>query len=165
MTTTQYAKPFICTLIGTVGSAILNFLGGGDSMLLALVILMCIDFVTGLIVALFWQSSPKSDNGGVSSKACWQGILKKFCTLLVVAVANQADILLGIDYVRNAVVIAFCVAEIISICENTGEMGILPYSVQKIFNKVIDLLNDKADTSTTTSEPSLFDDTDSSDKE
>lgn len=41
--------------------------------------------------------------------------------------------------------IAFCVSELISICENAGLMGILPEEVQKILNKAIDVLKNKND--------------------
>lgn len=139
------AKISISLFLGTLSSAIIELLGGGDVNLKALIIFMVIDFVTGLIVAIFWGKSNKSENGGLSSKACWRGIIKKVCTLLIVVVSHQADILLNTDYIRNAIIIAFCISEIISICENAGEMGILPKQVQEIFNRVIDLLNKKSD--------------------
>lgn len=142
MSSTDF-KTVICTFLGSIGGVILNLLGGGDSLLLALVIFMLIDFVTGVLVAAIWGNSNKADNGRLSSEACWKGILKKIGTLLIVVVATQIDIITGINYVRNAVVVAFCVSEIISICENAGQMGILPKSVQKILNKAIDLLNEK----------------------
>lgn len=138
-------KIAICSALGMFGGVILDLLGGGDSFLIALIILMVIDFVTGLLLAILWGKSNKSETGKLSSKACWQGIVKKICTLLLVIVAHEADVLLCMDYVRNAAVVAFCVAEIISICENAGEMGILPKQVQEIFNRVIDLLNKKSD--------------------
>lgn len=138
-------KLTISLFFGTLSSAIIELLGGGDVNLKALIIFMIIDFITGLIVAIFWGKSNKSENGGLSSKACWKGIIKKVCTLLIVVVSHQADILLNTDYIRNAIIIAFCISEIISICENAGEMGILPKQVQAIFNRVIDLLNKKSD--------------------
>ena len=137
-------KLTISLFFGTLSSAIIELLGGGDVNLKALIIFMIIDFVTGLIVAIFWGKSTKSENGGLSSKACWRGIIKKVCTLLIVVVSHQADILLNTDYIRNAIIIAFCISEVISICENAGEMGILPKSVQTIFEKVIDMLKVKA---------------------
>lgn len=142
MSSTDF-KTVICTFLGSIGGVVLNLLGGGDSLLIALVIFMLIDFITGVLVAAIWGNSNKADNGHLSSKACWQGILKKVGTLLIVVVATQIDIITGINYVRNAVVIAFCVSEIISICENAGQMGILPKSVQNILNKAIDVLNEK----------------------
>ena len=97
------------------------------------------------IFALAFGKSNKSANGALSSSACRKGIIKKVCTLLIVVVAQRIDILTGSEYIRNAVVIAFCVSELISICENAGLMGILPEGVQKILNKAIDVLKNKND--------------------
>lgn len=97
------------------------------------------------ICALVFGKSNKSANGALSSSACRKGLIKKICTLLIVVVAQRIDILTGSEYIRNAVVIAFCVSELISICENAGLMGILPEGVQKILNKAIDVLKNKND--------------------
>ena len=135
----------VCGSIGAVGSFIAQFLGGWDNAVLALIIFMAIDFATGLACAIFWNKSNKSENGALSSKACWQGIIKKICTILLVVCAHYADVLLGCDYIRNAVVIAFCASELISICENAALMDILPPGVQNVLDKVIDLLKNKSD--------------------
>lgn len=134
-----------CGSVGAVGGGVAKLLGGWDNSIQTLLVFMAIDFAFGLACALFFQSSDKSPNGGLSSKACRNGIIKKCGTLLIVVCANYADVLLTTDYIRNAVVIAFCAAELISICENAALMGILPESVQRIFNKVIDVLKDKGE--------------------
>ena len=72
----------VCGTIGAVGSFIAQFLGGWDNAVLALLIFMAVDFATGLACAIFWNKSNKSENGALSSKACWQGIIKKICTIL-----------------------------------------------------------------------------------
>ena len=134
-----------CSAIGIVGSVIAQSLGGWDNAVLALLIFMAVDFATGLACAIFWNKSNKSENGALSSKACWQGIIKKICTILLVVCAHYADVLLGCDYIRNAVVIAFCASELISICENAALMGLLPEHVKKLFDKIIDLMKNKGD--------------------
>ena len=134
-----------CSAIGIVGSIIAQSLGGWDSAVLTLIIFMSIDFATGLACAFFWNKSKKSENGALSSKACWQGIIKKLCTVLLVVCAHYADVLLGCDYIRNAVVIAFCASELISICENAALMGVMPAPVKKIFDKIIDVMKNKGD--------------------
>ena len=53
-------------------------------------------------------------------------LTKREKTLLLVLVAVRLDILLNTNYVRDAVCIAFCVNELLSIVENTSLMGI-PY--------------------------------------
>ena len=134
-----------CSAIGIVGSIIAQSLGGWDSAVLTLIIFMSIDFATGLARAIFWNKSNKSENGALSSKACWQGIIKKICTILLMVCAQYADVLLGCDYIRNAVVIAFCASELISICENAALMGVMPAPVKKIFDKIIDVMKNKGD--------------------
>lgn len=135
----------LCGAIGIVGSAIAKALGGWDNAIIALVVFMAIDFVMGLLCALVFGKSDKSQNGGLSSSACWKGLVKKVCTMLIVVVSHYIDVIGNVDFVRNAVVIAFCVAEIISISEIAAIMGILPEGVQKILDKALDILKNKGD--------------------
>lgn len=130
---------------GGVGAILSAIFGEWNDSLLALVILMCIDFVTGLIVAALFNKSSKTANGGLSSRECLKGIARKSCTLLIVAVAYQAEVLLSVDYIRTAVIWGLCAAEIISIIENAVAMGILPPTVQRIFEKIIGMLNKNND--------------------
>ena len=83
----------------------------------------------------------------MSSGACWKGIVKKICTLLLVVCGTYVDRLVGSDYIRNTLVIAFCTSELISIVELAGLMGIMPEPVQKVLDRVIDILNKKGDNS------------------
>lgn len=135
----------LCSAIGIVGSAIAKALGGWDNAIVALVVFMAIDFVMGLLCALVFGKSDKSPSGGLSSAACWKGLVKKVCTMLIVVVSHYIDVIGNVDFVRNAVVIAFCVAEIISISEIAAIMGILPEGVQKILDKALDILKNKGD--------------------
>ena len=45
-------------------------------------------------------------------------------TLLFVLVAYRLDLAIGVDYIRDAVIIGFIANELISIVENAGLMGI-----------------------------------------
>ena len=135
----------LCSAIGVVGSFIVKGLGGWDDAIIALIIFMAIDFVMGLLCALVFGKSDKSENGALSSAACWRGLVKKVCTLLIVVMAHYIDVISDLDFVRNAVVIAFCVAESISIMETAGLMGILPEGVQKVLMKAIDVLKSKGE--------------------
>lgn len=106
------------------GGAISQAFGGWDSAMMTLLIFMAIDYVSGLIVAGVFHSSDKSETGALNSIACWQGLLKKGMTLIIVLVAARLDIVLGTAFVRDAVVIAYIVNETISIIENAGLMGL-----------------------------------------
>lgn len=134
----------VCTIIGIVGAKVAEALGGWDYAIQTLLLFMIVDCVLGFLCAAIWGNSPKSENGGLSSQACWKGIVKKCGTFLIVTCCTAIDRMLGTDYVRNAAIIAFCVSELISITETAGIMGILPKSVQNILVKVIDILKEKA---------------------
>ena len=135
----------LCSAIGITGSIIAEALGGWDDAIITLIIFMAIDFVMGLLCALVFGKSDKSANGALSSAACWRGLVKKVCTLLIVVMSHYIDVIADLSFVRNAIVIAFCVAEAISICETAGLMGILPEGVQKVLTKAIDILKNKGD--------------------
>lgn len=133
-------KQKICTVVGALGGVIAALFGGWNAALGALVCCMAVDYATGLIVAGVFHASPKSQGGGLESKAGWKGLARKFVTLLIVLVSNQMDVLLGVGYVRDAVIIGFCANEIISILENAGLMG-LP--VPELLVQAIDQLKRK----------------------
>lgn len=133
----------VCGAFGIVGAAIAEALGGWDDAIITLIVFMAIDFVMGLLCAMVFGKSDKSPNGALSSAACWRGLVKKVCTLLIVVMSHYIDVLADVDFIRNAVIIAFCVAEAISICETAGLMGILPEGVQKVLTKAIDVLKNK----------------------
>lgn len=138
----------VCSAVGVVGATIAEALGGWDDAVLTLIIFMAIDFVMGLLCAMVFGKSNKSANGALSSAACWKGLVKKVCTLLIVVMSHYIDVIADLNFVRNAVVIAFCVAEAISIMETAGLMGILPESVQRVLIKAIDVLKNRSDHNT-----------------
>ncbi len=135
-------KRKISTLVGMVGGGFAAAFGGWSHALEALVVCMAVDYVTGLIVAGIFHASPKSPGGGLESVAGWKGLARKFVTLLLVLVSHQMDVLLGVSYLRDAVIIGFCANECISILENAGLMG-LP--IPKVFQSAIDLLRRRSE--------------------
>lgn len=135
-------KVGICTGLGIVGSGIAAAFGGWDAGLMTLVILMAIDYLTGFMVAAIWHKSPKSENGALESKAGWKGLCRKGVTLLIVLIGAQLDKLLGVDFVRNAVIIGYAVNELISIIENAGLMGV---PVPEVVQRAIELLQKKGE--------------------
>lgn len=136
----------VCTAAGVVGGIVATLFGGWTAGLKALVLLMAIDYLSGLVVAGIFHKSPKSPNGGLESKAGLKGLVRKIFILALVAVAHLVDVLLlsslGIDFVRDAATIGFCANEAISIMENAGLMGI---PLPKVLRKAIDLLRAKAE--------------------
>ena len=137
-------KEMILTILGCVGAAIAGFFGGWSAGLTTLLIFMGIDYLTGLIVAGVFHKSPKSEGGALESRAGWKGLVRKGVTLLIVLIACRLNIMLGVTYIRDTVVIAFIANEAISILENAGLMGVpSPSGV----TKASELLKDKSHTS------------------
>ena len=117
-------KFFILSGVACVGAAIASLLGGWTGAMTTLVILMFIDYVTGIIVAGVFHASPKSSGGALSSAVGFKGICRKFVILLIVVVACRVDLLLDTNIIRDATCIGFCANELVSITENAGLMGI-----------------------------------------
>lgn len=130
------------TAIGITGSIIAQLLGGFDMALQTLIIFMAVDYVTGLIVAGVFKRSQKTDTGALESRAGWKGLCKKGMTLLIVLVATRLDLMIGSNFIRDAVIIGYVVNESISIFENAGLMG-LP--VGKVLTNAIDILKKKSE--------------------
>ena len=132
---------YFCSLLGAVGAAITYLLGGWDTAMITLLILMGIDYFCGLIVAGIFKKSPKTESGTLESRAGWKGLCRKGVTLLIVLVAYRLDLTMGTTIVKDGVDIAFLVNELISIVENAGLMGI---PIPTVITNAIDLLNKKA---------------------
>ena len=117
--------------ISDIGSVILTttvyLLGGFDIALQSLIIVIVIDYLTGIASAIY--------NKELSSKIGFKGIIKKFCYLLVVALSVVIDNLTGQRGIIRSLVIYFFVAnDGLSIIENMAEMNI------KLPQKLIDSL-------------------------
>lgn len=130
-------KQMICTVLGLAGSMLAAVFGGWDTALIALVICMGVDYVSGSIVALVFHNSRKSETGAYNSTYGLKGLCKKGLMLLFVIVAVQVDRLMGSEYVRDAVCIGFCTNEVLSIVENLGLAGVpMPQAVVKALEQL-----------------------------
>lgn len=135
-------KQTICAALGAVGLAVAALFGGWDAGLATLVIFMGLDYVSGLVVAGVFHKSTKTDTGTLESSTGWKGLCRKVMTLIFVLVAYRLDLVIGTNYIRDAVIIAFIANETISLVENAGLMG-LP--LPAVVTKAIDILQKKAE--------------------
>lgn len=133
-------KTIFSAIIFSISSVFVALFGPWNSAIQTLIICMGIDYITGLILAAVFKKSKKSKSGGLSSLAGWKGIARKGITLLIVLIANRLDLMLNVVYIRDAVIIAFTVNEILSIIENAAVMGI---PIPEVIKKAIDLLKNK----------------------
>ena len=137
-------KNMICGGLGILVSSIVSLCGGWSTSLQTLIIVMIVDYITGVIVAAVFKTSRKTQTGGLESMTGWKGLCRKGMTLMIVLVAYQLDLVVGVDWIRDAVIIGFILNEVISITENAGLMGIkLPGPIMN----AIELLRKKVDDS------------------
>ena len=112
------------TLAG-IGGAIAGAFGEWNAMLTILACVMVIDYITGVTVAIA-HKSPKTENGGVSSKAGFDGLFKKFIIILIVAFATVFDHVLDTEKMvfQTACTFYYIANEGISILENATLLGV-----------------------------------------
>lgn len=110
-------KVFINNIISIILTTLIYLLGGFDIALLSFLIMMTLDYLTGVLSALY--------NKELSSKIGFRGIIKKFATIIVVAMAVVIDRLLGeTNLIRTFVLYYFVANDGLSIIENMAEMNI-----------------------------------------
>lgn len=120
-------KYFINNIASVLLTTFIYLLGGVDIALKSLIIIMMIDYITGIASAIY--------NKKLSSKIGFKGIIKKFSYLCIVALSVVIDNLIGQNGVIRTLVIYFFVAnDGLSIIENMAEMDI------KLPKKLIDSL-------------------------
>lgn len=129
-------------VIGALGGAMVALFGTWSMAMTMLCVCMLIDYVSGLCVAGIFHASPKSESGGLDSNAGWKGLVRKVATLGVILIAHFVDYLLHTEYIRDAVVIAFIVNEMLSILENFALMGV---PIPQILLKSIDIIKKQND--------------------
>lgn len=134
------AKTGLLAVLGAIGGAVASLFGGWDASLTTLVIFMSIDYLTGLLVAGVFHASAKSASGALESRAGFKGLCRKGVTLLIVLIACRLDIIIGTNFVRDAVVIGFIANETLSIVENAGLMGV---PIPPVIVKAIEVLKNK----------------------
>lgn len=125
-----------------VCGAVLSLFGGWTQALSTLLVLLVLDYITGLMVAGIFHKSKKTDSGSLSSVAGLKGIAKKVASLVLVIVGYQMDKLLSITIIKDSVCIGLCVNEIISLLENIGLMGV---KYPTIVEKALDILKDRVE--------------------
>lgn len=126
-------KNILNDIISVLLTLIVFLLGGLDIALQSLLIVIVIDYLTGIASAIY--------NKKLSSKIGLKGIIKKFSYLCVVALSVVIDNLTGQSgVIRTLVIYSFVANDGLSIIENLGEMKIkLP---QKLIN-VLEQLKEK----------------------
>lgn len=138
-------KYIIIGAAGIAGIIASKWLGGSDKMLFALLVAMAVDYITGLIVAGIFKRSPKTEGGGLNSRAGLQGLVRKVGMLFLVVVAVQLDIMAGTNIARDFTIMFLFANEGLSILENLALMGI---PMPGFLRKALEVMRDKSDAGT-----------------
>ena len=104
--------------ITAIGGWVGYFVGGMDGMLIALVIMMALDYISGIMCAVVDKT--------LSSAIGFKGIAKKVLILMLVGVANIVDqhVIGTGSALRGAVICFYMSNEALSLFENAAHIGL-----------------------------------------
>ena len=129
--------------VAAIGGWLGYFLGGMDGMMIALIVLMTLDYVTGVMCAIVDKK--------LSSAVGFKGICKKVLILMLVGVANIVDVhVVGAgSALRSAVICFYLSNEGVSMLENAAHLGLpVPDKLKSILSQLHNR-SDKDNTSDT----------------
>lgn len=127
--------------ITALGGWLGYFLGGLDGMMTALIVMMTLDYVTGVMCAIADKK--------LSSEVGFKGICRKVLILMLVGVAHIVDIhVIGSgSALRGAVICYYLSNEGVSVLENAGHLGLpIPEKLKDILAQ----LHNRSDKDNTT---------------
>ena len=125
--------------VSIIGGWLGYFVGGVDGLMTALLVFMIIDYLTGVMCAVYDKA--------LSSKVGFRGICKKMLIVLLVGVAHIVDAqVMGTgDAFRSAVMCFYLSNEGVSMLENAAHLG-LP--IPERFKDILAQLHNRSDKET-----------------
>ncbi|XID95526.1 holin family protein [Paenibacillaceae bacterium WGS1546] len=119
----QVQAGVICAMLG----AVVTFsFGVWNEALTFLLVLMAVDYFTGVAAAL-------KEGSGLNSNIGFWGLFKKGLILLVMMITHRLDVMLGADLIMGSAVFFYIANELLSIIENYGRLGLpLPERLKNI---------------------------------
>ena len=104
---------------------IAGFFGKWTAALTILVVMMAVDYLTGVLLAITGRS-PKTKGGGLSSKVGFIGLAKKGFIMLIVLIATMLDKAIGNTAMvfQTATVFYYIANEGLSVLENADLMDV-----------------------------------------
>ncbi len=117
--------------VSAIGGWLGYFLGGMDGLLIALIVFMALDYITGVMCAILDKS--------LSSAIGFRGIFKKVLILMLVGIANVVDVhVVGTGSALRGAVICFYLAnEGLSLLENAAYIGLpVPERLKEVLSQL-----------------------------
>ncbi len=133
----------IQVVFAAIGGWLGYFLGGCDGLIIALVVFVVVDYLTGILCAIADKS--------LSSKVGFLGIAKKVVIFMLVGVANILDVeVIGTGSVlRTAVIFFYLSNEGISMLENATHLGLpVPTKLKDVLEQIHERSEEKEDDET-----------------
>ena len=127
--------------IAAVGGWLGCFVGGVDGLMTALLVLMVMDYVTGVMCAVIDRE--------LSSSMGFRGIFKKVLILMLVGVAHIVDlhVVRSGEALRSAVICFYLSNEGVSVLENAGHLGLpIPEKLKAILAQLHDRIEEPDET-------------------
>ena len=123
-------------IFAAIGGWLGYFLGGCDKLLIALVMFVVVDYLTGVMCAVADRK--------LSSEVGFKGICRKVLIFLLVGIANILDVqVIGTGSVLRTAVIFFYISnEGVSLLENAAHLG-LP--IPEKMKDILEQLHDRAE--------------------
>ena len=122
---------WISVAFGIIGGFFSYWLGGWDVLLKTIVFLAVVDYITGLIKAVYLKQ--------LSSEIGFKGLLKKIVMFIVIAVAFVIQMLIGGTVPLREVVIMFYIAnEALSLLENAAIFVPIPEKLRDVLLQLRD---------------------------
>ena len=133
-------------IAAAAAGAVISFFTGIPVIMWVLIAMMTLDYVTGLMTGIMGVSS-KTEGGKLSSRAAFDGLMRKIMIFLVVILSVLVDLAVqyGAGVTFNAVTGATCLwfiaSEGVSVLENAAELGV---PIPGILRKALELLQDSS---------------------
>ena len=124
--------------------AVASFFTGMPPLVWVLLGAMSLDYATGLICGALGKSQ-KTQGGALSSRAAFEGLMKKALILAVVGLAALVDVAIasgaGVSFsaITGAVCLWFIASEGLSVLENGAQLGV---SVPKPLMRALEIMRD-----------------------
>lgn len=128
-------------LFGFAVGAMATLVGGWDTLIKCLLLLMIMDLGAGLLACVVFGKS-KYTLGGISSDVLLKGTVRKVSMLGVVCLGVIVDKVMEFDYIRNVVVTYFIATEGLSVIEHIAVMGV---PLPTFLVNLLEVMRDKSD--------------------
>ena len=114
-----------------IGGWLGYFLGGCDNLMIALIVFVVADYVTGVMCAIIDKK--------LSSEVGFKGIFKKVLIFILVGIAHILDVYVigGGSILRTAVILFYLANEGVSLLENAAHLGLpIPKQLQTVLKQL-----------------------------